>query len=46
VIASREELSASPDWSDVFVRLGGLFALAIATAWVATRAFRAYQKSV
>jgi ABC-2 type transport system permease protein len=46
VVASREALSASPDWSDVLARLGGLAVVAVAMGWVATRAFRAYQKSV
>jgi ABC-2 type transport system permease protein len=46
VVASREALSASPDWSGVLARLGGLAVVAMAMGWVATRAFRAYQKSV
>lgn len=45
VVASREALSASPDWSDVLARLGGLAVVAVAMGWVATRAFKAYQKS-
>lgn len=46
VVASREALSANPDWSAVLVRLGGLLAVALAMGWLATRAFRAYQRSL
>ncbi|WP_262850721.1 ABC transporter permease [Mumia quercus] len=45
-VASREALSASPDWSVVAERLGLLLALGLVLAWLATRAFRAYQRSV
>jgi ABC-2 type transport system permease protein len=46
VVASRQALSANPDWSMVWARLGGLAAVALVTGWIATRAFRAYQKSL
>jgi ABC-2 type transport system permease protein len=46
VVASREALSSSPDWSAVLSRLGGLLAVALVMGWIATRAFRAYQRSV
>ncbi|MCT2586965.1 ABC transporter permease [Actinophytocola gossypii] len=46
VVASREALSADPDWGAVLLRLGGLAAVALAAIWLATRAFRAYQRSM
>jgi ABC-2 type transport system permease protein len=46
VVASREALSSDPDWNAVLVRLAGLFAVAVATGFVATRAFRSYQRSL
>ena len=46
VVASREALAADPDWSEVLARLGGLLAVAVVTGWIATRAFRTYQRSV
>jgi ABC-2 type transport system permease protein len=46
VVAAREALSADPDWSAVLLRLGGLFAVAVAMGWIATRAFRSYQRSL
>ncbi|HEX2130973.1 MAG TPA: ABC transporter permease [Actinophytocola sp.] len=46
VVASREALSADPDWAAVLLRLGGLAAVALAAIWLATRAFRAYQRSL
>ena len=45
VVASREALSAGTDWGAVWPRLGCLAALATVMAWLATRAFRAYQRS-
>jgi ABC-2 type transport system permease protein len=44
--ASRSALSAHVDWQLVLPRLGGLVALAVLGAWLATRAFRAYQRSL
>ncbi len=45
VVASREALGASPDWGVVAGRLGLLAAAAALFAFLATRAFRAYQRS-
>jgi ABC-2 type transport system permease protein len=42
----REVLSANPDWGLVGRDLGLLLALMLIMAWLATRAFRAYQRSV
>jgi ABC-2 type transport system permease protein len=44
--ASRAALSAHTDWGVVLPRLGLLLALALVMAWLATRAFRAYQRSL
>jgi ABC-2 type transport system permease protein len=46
VVAAREALSADPDWGGVFGRLGGLLAVAVVTGFLATRAFRSYQRSL
>ena len=46
VEAGRQTLSSSIDWSLVGGRLAALLALALVCAWLATRAFRAYQRSV
>jgi ABC-2 type transport system permease protein len=46
VVASREALSGSPDWGVVGGRLGLLVAVATALAFLATRAFRTYQRSI
>ncbi len=45
-VASREALGAQIEWSVVAGRLGLLVALAAGMTWWATRAFRAYQRSV
>ena len=44
--AGREAVSASPDWSLVLSHCAYLLAFALACAWLATRALRAYQRSV
>lgn len=44
--AAREALRASTDWGVVLPRLGLLLALAVLMAWLATRAFRSYQRSL
>ena len=44
--ASRAALSAHTDWGVVWPRLGLLLALAVVLAWLATRAFRSYQRSL
>jgi ABC-2 type transport system permease protein len=46
VVASRESLFSDTDWGAVWPRLVALVALAIAMAWLGTRAFRSYQRSV
>ena len=45
VVISRQALSADPDWGAVLPRLGWLAVVAIVMAWLATRAFRSYQRS-
>ena len=44
--AARAALSADTDWGVVLPRLGLLPALAVLMAWLATRAFRTYQRSI
>jgi ABC-2 type transport system permease protein len=46
VVASREALSAGTDWGAVWPRLGLLAGLALVMAWLGTRAFRTYQRSL
>jgi ABC-2 type transport system permease protein len=46
VVASREALLANPDWGEVWSRLGLLLGLAALMAWLATRAFGSYQRSL
>ena len=46
VQAGREALVASPDWTVVLSRLGWLALFTIVCTWLATRAFRVYQKSI
>jgi ABC-2 type transport system permease protein len=46
VVAGRAATSSSPDWGLVASRVGFLLALLALCSWFATRAFRAYQKSV
>jgi ABC-2 type transport system permease protein len=46
VVASREALLANPDWSVVWSRMGCLLAFAAVMAWLATRAFGSYQRSL
>ena len=46
VVAGRDAVSASPDWGLIGSRIGLLAALALVCGWLATRAFRAYQRSV
>ncbi|MEJ3403959.1 ABC transporter permease [Rathayibacter sp. YIM 133350] len=46
VVAGREALlSADPDWASVWLHLGYLALFTAVLAWVATRAFRTYQRS-
>ena len=44
--AARAALSAGTDWGVVLPRLGCLLALAVVMSWLATRAFRTYQRSL
>jgi ABC-2 type transport system permease protein len=46
VEAGREAVTAGVDWGFVAERVGLLLGLAIVCIWVATRAFRSYQRSV
>ncbi len=46
VVASRECLLGTPDWSAVWPRLGALTVLALVMAYAATRTFGAYQRSI
>ncbi|MEZ5126104.1 MAG: ABC transporter permease [Thermoleophilia bacterium] len=46
VQAGREALLAEPDWSAVLARFGWLLAFTIVCGWLATRAFRVYQRSI
>jgi ABC-2 type transport system permease protein len=46
VVVSREALSAAPDWAAVWPRVCALAGLAVVMSWLATQAFRAYQRSV
>jgi ABC-2 type transport system permease protein len=45
VIAGRGAMQDSPDWATVWAHVGLLAALAAVMVWVATRAFRVYQRS-
>jgi ABC-2 type transport system permease protein len=45
VVAGREALQAAPDWASVWGHLGLLAVFTAVLAWLATRAFRAYQRS-
>jgi ABC-2 type transport system permease protein len=46
VVASRQALSAGTAWGAVWPRLGLLVALAVTMAWLGTRAFGSYQRSI
>jgi ABC-2 type transport system permease protein len=46
VVASREALLANPDWGLVGGRMALLAALAVVMTWLASKAFRAYQRAV
>jgi ABC-2 type transport system permease protein len=46
VQAGREALTAQPDWSLVLSRMGLLTGLALVCTWLATRAFRTYQRAI
>jgi ABC-2 type transport system permease protein len=46
VQAARSALSPDPDWMLIVTRLAWLGVLSVASAWLAARAFRSYQRSV
>jgi ABC-2 type transport system permease protein len=46
VQVARDSLGRSPDWAYIELHLGMLAVLAVLCAWLSTRAFRAYQRSV
>jgi ABC-2 type transport system permease protein len=46
VVAGRQALQTAPGWSAVWGHLGLLAGLVLVMTWLATRAFRAYQRSV
>lgn len=46
VDAAREALKSQPNWTLIGTRMGYLCLLTIVSAWIATRAFRSYQRSV
>jgi ABC-2 type transport system permease protein len=45
-IAARQALSANPDWSSVTRHSACLLAFTLFVAWLSTRAFRTYQRSI
>ena len=44
--AGRAALGTGADWTMVLSRMGYLLAFTVVAAWVSTRAFRSYQRSV
>ena len=46
VQAGREALAANGDWSIVLSRTGYLAIFTVVCTWLATRAFRVYQRSI
>ena len=46
VQAGREGLASGPDWGLVFSRMGWLLVFTMVCTWLATRAFRVYQRSI
>jgi ABC-2 type transport system permease protein len=46
VQVARDSLSGSPNWAYIELHLGMLAVLAVICAWLSTRAFRTYQRSV
>ncbi|MQA86592.1 MAG: ABC transporter permease subunit [Streptosporangiales bacterium] len=46
IVAGREALQADVGWMTVFSHLGYLAVFAVVCGWLATRAFRTYQRSV
>lgn len=46
VTAARSALSAHPNWTVIATSIGELLLLSAFSAWVASRAFRSYQRSI
>ncbi len=46
VVAGRQAMQSAPDWATVWADLGLLAALTVVMTWLATLAFRGYQRSV
>jgi ABC-2 type transport system permease protein len=46
LVAGRGALGANPDWGEIGLRIGFLAVFTAVCAWIATRAFHAYQRSV
>jgi ABC-2 type transport system permease protein len=46
LVAGRGALSSNPAWGPIFENLGYLAVLMVFCAWVSTRAFRSYQRSM
>ncbi len=46
VQAGREGLASGPDWGLVLTRMGWLAVFTVVCTWLATRAFRVYQRSI
>ena len=46
VQAGRQALATNGDWSIVFSRMGYLVIFTVISTWLATRAFRVYQRSI
>jgi ABC-2 type transport system permease protein len=46
VVAGRAALHGQADWATVVPRIGFLVAFTFVCGWLATRAFRSYQRSV
>jgi ABC-2 type transport system permease protein len=46
VTAARSGLSAHPNWALIATCVGELLLLSAVSAWIASRAFRSYQRSI
>jgi ABC-2 type transport system permease protein len=46
VEAGRDAMSGHADWNAIAIRMGALLVFAILSGWLATQAFRSYQKSI
>jgi ABC-2 type transport system permease protein len=45
VQAGRLALAGNPDWPNILLKLAALWVFGLFAIWLATRAFRAYQRS-